>query len=206
MSDITKYLDGLNYTITAEEKCLMDIFAEAWEYCRGRDCSDCEYHGEGNERGKMLICISYQYAKRIIAAGYRNVTPPAECKDDELITAAFGVYPSTLTDREKHIVVLRQGLSNGIKLTFEDIGREYGVTSERIRQLEKNAMGKLAALKVLTADVAPVVYGRWFKFKETDSCYVHMRCSVCSAYWSDPSHADHFRYCPNCGAKMEGEE
>lgn len=52
----------------------------------------------------------------------------------------------------------------------------------------------------------PVVHGRWFKFKETDSCYVHMRCSVCSAYWSDPSHADHFRYCPNCGAKMEGEE
>ena len=56
------------------------------------------------------------------------------------------------------------------------------------------------------ADVAPVVHGRWIRFKETDSCYVHMRCSVCSAYWSDPSHADHFRYCPNCGAKMDGEE
>lgn len=78
MADITKYLDGLNYTITAEKKCLMDIFAEAWEYCRGRDCSDCEYHGEGNERGKMLICISYQYAKRLIEAGYKNVTLTAD--------------------------------------------------------------------------------------------------------------------------------
>lgn len=54
------------------------------------------------------------------------------------------------------------------------------------------------------ADVAPVVHGRWIRFKEPDSetGYIHMRCSVCSAYWSDPSHADHFRYCPNCGAKM----
>ena len=56
------------------------------------------------------------------------------------------------------------------------------------------------------ADVAPVVHGRWIRFKEPDSetGYIHMRCSVCTAYWSDPSHADHFRYCPNCGAKMDG--
>lgn len=56
------------------------------------------------------------------------------------------------------------------------------------------------------ADVAPVVHGHWIRFKETDpeTGYIHMRCSVCSAYWSDPSHADHFRYCPNCGAKMDG--
>lgn len=56
------------------------------------------------------------------------------------------------------------------------------------------------------ADVAPVVHGRWIRFKEPDSeaGYIHMRCSVCTAYWSDPSHADHFRYCPRCGAKMDG--
>lgn len=91
MADITKYLDGLNYTITAEEKCLMDIFAEAWEYCKGRDCSDCEYRGEGNEYVKPLLCMSYQYAKRLIAAGYRNVTPPAEA-------VRVGREPSGFTD------------------------------------------------------------------------------------------------------------
>lgn len=55
-------------------------------------------------------------------------------------------------------------------------------------------------------DVAPVVHGRWIRFKEPDSetGYIHMRCSVCTAYWSDPSRADHFRYCPSCGAKMDG--
>lgn len=55
------------------------------------------------------------------------------------------------------------------------------------------------------ADVAPIVHGHWIRFKDSDTCYVHMRCSACSAYWSDPSHADYFRYCPNCGAKMERE-
>ncbi len=58
-------------------------------------------------------------------------------------------------------------------------------------------------LYVPAADVAPVVHGHWIRFKESDTCYVHMRCSACSAYWSDPSHADYFRYCPNCGAKMD---
>ena len=56
------------------------------------------------------------------------------------------------------------------------------------------------------ADVAPIVHGEWIRFKESDpeTGYIHMRCSVCKAYWSDPSHADHFRYCPSCGAKMDG--
>lgn len=61
---------------------------------------------------------------------------------------------------------------------------------------------------VPAADVVPVAHGHWIRFKETDpeTGYIHMRCSVCSAYWSDPSHAYHFRYCPNCGAKMDGGE
>ena len=79
----------------------------------------------------------------------------------------------------------------------------------QIRILENNCAVRLERLnnqaKLLKA-WAPVVHGRWIRFKEPDSetGYIHMRCSVCSAYWSDPSHADHFRYCPNCGAKMDG--
>ena len=60
--------------------------------------------------------------------------------------------------------------------------------------------------RMTAANVAPVVHGHWIRFKEHDSCYIHMRCSACSAYWSDPSHSDYFRYCPNCGAKMDEEE
>lgn len=68
--------------------------------------------------------------------------------DDDLINIAFGVSPSTLTDREKRIIVLRHGLTtNGAKCTYEEIGKQFNVTPERIRQLEAKALNKLKILK-----------------------------------------------------------
>ncbi len=68
--------------------------------------------------------------------------------DDELIKCAFGVSPSTLTDREKRIIVLRYGLTTGgAKCTYEEIGEQFNVTRERIRQLEAKALNKLKILK-----------------------------------------------------------
>lgn len=55
--------------------------------------------------------------------------------------------------------------------------------------------------------VDPVRHGRWVRFKDDDySARIHMKCSECNAYWSDPSHVPSFRFCPNCGAKMDGSE
>jgi RNA polymerase primary sigma factor len=50
---------------------------------------------------------------------------------------------STLTDREAGIVRLRFGLGDGRPRTLDDIGQVYGVTRERIRQIEAKAMAKL---------------------------------------------------------------
>lgn len=73
--------------------------------------------------------------------------------DDELIECAFGVSPSTLTDREKRIIVLRYGLAtNGAKCTYEEIGKQFSVTRERIRQLEAKALNKLKILKLRRSD------------------------------------------------------
>ena len=72
MADINDYLDGLNYTLNAEEKQLMDIFAECWEHCHNIKCENCEYRS-ADEYGKMLICMSYQYAKRLIDHGIKPV-------------------------------------------------------------------------------------------------------------------------------------
>lgn len=72
MANINDYLEGLNYNLSPEEKQLMDIYAECWEYCRNTKCGDCIYRS-GNEWCKMLLCMSYQYAKRLIAAGYKKV-------------------------------------------------------------------------------------------------------------------------------------
>jgi RNA polymerase primary sigma factor len=49
----------------------------------------------------------------------------------------------TLTDRERRILQLRFGLKDGHPKTLEEVGREYGVTRERIRQIEFNTLKKL---------------------------------------------------------------
>lgn len=48
-----------------------------------------------------------------------------------------------LTDREARVLALRFGLDDGVERTLEEIGRIYGVTRERIRQIESKALGRL---------------------------------------------------------------
>ena len=49
----------------------------------------------------------------------------------------------TLTPREKRVLELRYGLDDGIPRTLEEVGREFKVTRERIRQIEAKALRKL---------------------------------------------------------------
>ena len=49
----------------------------------------------------------------------------------------------TLTDREKRVLILRFGLEDGRTRTLEEVGKEFSVTRERIRQIEAKALRKL---------------------------------------------------------------
>ncbi len=49
----------------------------------------------------------------------------------------------TLSDREKKVIQLRFGLTDGRPRTLEEVGREFGVTRERIRQIESKTLSKL---------------------------------------------------------------
>lgn len=56
----------------------------------------------------------------------------------------------------------------------------------------------------LAADVAPVRHGRWEYNAQTMHTQSLMRCSICGWWTLDPSVDGVYKYCPNCGARMDG--
>lgn len=73
----------------------------------------------------------------------RAAMPPADAASYQLLKEQIGDVLDSLTDREKRVLQLRFGLEDGRSRTLEDVGREFGVTRERIRQIEAKALRKL---------------------------------------------------------------
>ena len=61
----------------------------------------------------------------------------------QLLKEQLGSVLETLTDREKKVLTLRFGLNDGRSRTLEEVGKEFDVTRERIRQIEAKALRKL---------------------------------------------------------------
>lgn len=68
---------------------------------------------------------------------------PEESATSQLLKEQVQSILSTLSDREQKIVKMRFGLENGKNHTLEEVGREFAVTRERIRQIEAKALAKL---------------------------------------------------------------
>jgi RNA polymerase primary sigma factor len=68
---------------------------------------------------------------------------PAEAAFRNLLTEAVEEALGELSDREKDVVRLRFGLIDGQARTLEEVGKEFGVTRERIRQIEAKTLAKL---------------------------------------------------------------
>lgn len=68
---------------------------------------------------------------------------PDEQATRELLKDQLDEVLDTLSPREKRVLVLRFGLDDGKQRTLEEVGREFGVTRERIRQIEAKAVRKL---------------------------------------------------------------
>jgi RNA polymerase primary sigma factor len=68
---------------------------------------------------------------------------PFESASRELLKDHIGDVLHTLNAREKRVLELRFGLKDGRTRTLEEVGKEFGVTRERIRQIEAKALRKL---------------------------------------------------------------
>jgi RNA polymerase primary sigma factor len=73
-----------------------------------------------------------------------EVSPaPEEEAAQSMLRQQFKDILSSLTDRERRIIEMRYGLDNEQGLTLKEVGSEFGLTRERIRQIEKEALAKL---------------------------------------------------------------
>ncbi len=68
---------------------------------------------------------------------------PYDAATRQLLKEHMEEVLSTLSDREKKVLILRFGLDDGRPRTLEEVGREFAVTRERIRQIEAKALRKL---------------------------------------------------------------
>ena len=68
---------------------------------------------------------------------------PAEAAAQTLLKEQLDEVLSTLTEREQKVLRLRFGMSDGRARTLEEVGKEFDVTRERIRQIEAKALRKL---------------------------------------------------------------
>jgi RNA polymerase primary sigma factor len=72
-----------------------------------------------------------------------SVEAPADAATKRMLVAAVEEVLGGLSDREQEVVRMRFGLLDGQARTLEEVGKEFGVTRERIRQIEAKTLAKL---------------------------------------------------------------
>jgi len=73
----------------------------------------------------------------------QSAMAPADAASHQMLKETVNAVLDTLSDREQMVLKLRFGLDDGRTRTLEEVGREFDVTRERIRQIEAKALRKL---------------------------------------------------------------
>jgi RNA polymerase primary sigma factor len=72
-----------------------------------------------------------------------SVLGPVDAASKQLLKEQLNEILTSLSERERRVLVMRFGLNDGQGRTLEEVGSEFGVTRERIRQIEAKALRKL---------------------------------------------------------------
>ncbi len=72
-----------------------------------------------------------------------SLPPPADAASQQLLREQMQEILEQLSERERKVLEMRFGLMDGTSHTLEEVGQEFGVTRERIRQIEAKALRKL---------------------------------------------------------------
>ncbi len=72
-----------------------------------------------------------------------HIATPVQAATNTLLREKLIEVMDTLTDREKKVLIMRYGLDDGTERTLEEVGKEFNVTRERIRQIEAKALWKI---------------------------------------------------------------
>lgn len=146
------------------------------------------------EEAKHIVDIAFGVAKAV-----RRVGEERTYFEDE-IREAKNMAIKALEQEPCEDCVSRQAVIDSIRNYFHD--EYYQRTS--IQDCRDCLIEDV--IKPLPSDTPQTKTGHWIRFKEFENGYYHIKCSECGQYWSVDGHAKIFRYCFNCGAKMEEVE
>lgn len=73
----------------------------------------------------------------------KNAVSPSFCTSEAMMSDQVELVLKTLTEREETVLRLRFGIGDGYQRTLEEVGNRFGVTRERVRQIETKALRKL---------------------------------------------------------------
>ena len=97
---------------------------------------------------RVTICSSSSDDERgpLDSLPARHEAEPAQCAQQERVNAILDAWVFKLSDRQRAVVERRFGLHGQQRLTLEAIGREIGVTRERVRQIQLDALANLRGM------------------------------------------------------------
>ncbi len=111
-----------------------------------KDVADVERLLALHERVTIRLSSSDDERSSLDSLPARHDAEPAQGAQQERVNAILDAWVFKLSNRQRAVVERRFGLHGYRRLTLEEMGREIGVTRERVRQIQLDALGNLRSM------------------------------------------------------------